>query len=364
VAGFPRAHALGYILPPLRGYAIIFFILLSFGSSPAPCIETQAAEAPLVGRKEPFCGAIGPGRFTVTTSATPTQVQAGDPISFTIRIEAIGSWQHAPLRPALKQKPEYSKFRQRFFVENGQERLSPEQGKWEFDYFLRPKNERVKLIPSLLIVYFRPGLTPAEKGYMTTDAPAISLQVTSRAKVEANEIQGKTERTQPPDRFYDIITGPIVMRNETKTLPNTWVVILLVFCPPALSLGWYVGWRHYNPDAARRTRLQKSKAARQALRALQAVNGKEPRHAARRVAELFEEYLRQRFELTQGPSASSPLNAVIQSGQDRLPTNLAAQAAELFRACDLIQYSPPPIPNGTDLTEKAISLILDVESRP
>src|SRR5207245_6921218 len=119
VAGNPRAHALGYILPPLRGYAVVFPILLSIGSSPATCIDTQTAEAPLVGRKEPFCGAIGPGRFTVTTSATPTKIQAGDPISFTIRIEAIGSWHHAPFRPDLKQKPEYSKFPQRFSVENG-----------------------------------------------------------------------------------------------------------------------------------------------------------------------------------------------------------------------------------------------------
>ncbi len=296
------------------------------------------------------------------TRAIPTKVQAGDPISFTIRIEAIGSWLRAPERPDLKQKPEYSKFRQRFFVENGPERLSTEKGQWEFDYLLRPKNERVKEIPSLLIVYFRPGLTPPEKGFMTTDAPAIPLQVTARAKVEANEIQGNPERTQPPDRLYEIITGPEVLRNETNTLPNMWVVILLVLCPPALSLGWYACWRHYNPDAARRSRLQKSKAARQALRALQVANGDEPGQTARRVAELFEDYLRRRFDLTAGQS--SPKEAILQMGTGRIPFDLTARAAELFRACDLVQYSPAPIPNGEDLTEKAVGLILDMESRP
>src|SRR5713101_7900584 len=47
-------------------------------------------EAPLVGRKEPFCGAIGPGRFQVRTTASPSKLQAGDTILLTIRIQAVG----------------------------------------------------------------------------------------------------------------------------------------------------------------------------------------------------------------------------------------------------------------------------------
>src|SRR5262249_50389373 len=115
-------------------------ILLISICSPAAAFP----EAPLVGRKEPYCGAISQRRFQVSISATPTKLQSGDPILFTIHIQAVGPWLHAPERPDLKQKGEYAKFRDRFFVENAQERLSPDQGSWEFDYSIRPKNELVK----------------------------------------------------------------------------------------------------------------------------------------------------------------------------------------------------------------------------
>lgn len=320
----------------------------------------EPPEAPLVGRKEPFCGAIGPGRFQVRTTATPTQLQAGDPILLTIHIQAVGSWLRAPERPDLKQKMEYSKWRDRFFVENAQERLSPDQRIWEFDYSLRPKNERVKEIPSLVIVYFRPGLTPPEKGFMTTDAPAIPLQVTARAQVNVNDIQGTTEQRRPPARLYEITTGPQVLHREAKSLSNAWLLFLLVISPPTFCFGWYIWYTHQNPDASRRRRLQKSRAARQALRALQAVNGHEPKEEASRVADLFGDYLRHRFDLVavQPP----PREATIRFG--KLPGELTARVAELFRTCDEIRYAPPPISDVGKLKKKAAHLILDLELRP
>src|SRR6266852_6451736 len=174
-------------------FAILFLLFFSLSSLRTQAADPDRPEAPLVGRQEPFCGAIGSGRFKVTTTATPTELQAGDPIRLTIRIESVGSWQRAPERPDLLRKPEYARFRENFHVANDAERLAPQQGKWEFDFSLRPRNERVREIPSLFIVYFRPGLMPPEKGYMMTSAPAIALQVRPRAKVEVNEIRGKIE---------------------------------------------------------------------------------------------------------------------------------------------------------------------------
>src|SRR5438105_15555416 len=87
--------------------------------------SSTGSEAPLVGRKEPFCGAVGSGRFKVSMSASPTSLQAGDPMLLTIRIETVGSWMKAPERPDLVKKPEYRRFRERFHIDNALERPSP-----------------------------------------------------------------------------------------------------------------------------------------------------------------------------------------------------------------------------------------------
>jgi hypothetical protein len=347
---------------PQRIYRLPIAILLpTLFFSPSlwsPAAETP--EAPLVGRKEPFCGAIGSGRFQVTTTATPTKVQAGDPILFSVHIEAVGSWIHAPERPDLKQKAEYSKYRERFHVENAQERLSPDQGKWEFDYSVRPKNERVKEIPSLVIIYFRPGLTPPEKGYMTTSAPAIPLQVTTRAKVNVDEVQGSRKRPQPPDRLYEITTGPQVLLDEMGSLPNGWLLFFLIIAPPIFCISWYLWSRYQNPNEFRRRRVQKSWAARQALRALQEVNGQDPKEKASRVAQLFGDYLRHRFDLI--AIQPTPQETAIPFGKSS--TELAARIAEVFRACDEIRYAPQPNSNAEELEQRAANLILDLEQRP
>src|SRR5439155_15896355 len=173
-------------------------------------------------------------------------------------------------RPDLANKPEYAKFRQQFHIDNGEERASPDRGQWEFDFRLRPKSERVKEVPSLVIVYFRPGFTPPEKGYMTTAAPAISLQVTSRVKVLPSEIRGQSAAREAPGYLYEIVTGPAVLRQEQPPVfPAAWLVVLLSAAPPAISIGWYLVWKRQNPTEARLSRLRKSRAGRQALLALQ-----------------------------------------------------------------------------------------------
>jgi hypothetical protein len=342
-------------------FAILFVLFFSLSSLRAQAAQPDRPEAPLVGRQEPFCGAVGSGRFKVTTTATPTELQAGDPIRLTIRIESVGAWQRAPERPDLLRKPEYARFRENFHVANDAERLAPQQGKWEFDFSLRPRNKRVTEIPSLFIVYFRPGLTPPEKGYMTTSAPAIALQVKARAKVEVNEIQGKIEPAQPPDRLYQIVTGPQVLQRENRSFLHDWLLLLLIVGPPALSVGWFAWYTHRNPDVARRRRLRKSRAGRQALQALQSLHAAEPSEAARRVAGIVAGYLRHRFNLE---DALQPAALGANHGTDKLSSDQRTRLAELLEKCDSVRYAPPPAPSHQRLTSEATELILDWESPP
>ena len=331
-------------------------------------------EGPLVGRKEPFCGAVGSGRFKVGMSANPTSLQAGDPTLLTIRIEAVGRWVKAPERPDLVKKPEYRKFRERFYIENDQERSSPTLGKWEFDFRLRPKSEQVKEIPSLVIVYFRPGFMPPEKGYMATTAPVIPVQVTSRAKVQPSEIQGQSMTSAAPGQLYEIITGPgVLSRDDAVVFPNLWLPCLMTLAPPVFSIGWYLTWKRRNPTQARLRHLRKSRAARQALLALKGVDGavgkpchdsNESKEEACGVARVLAGYLQERLDL----DAVQPTPADITSHLTNkgIPVDLAARTAELFRACDTVRFSPPREQRISlpALRTEAAELVLVLESHP
>jgi hypothetical protein len=356
--GFPLQANLQFAICNLQ-FAILFSIFFLLPSLHVQAANPDSPNAPLVGRPEPFCGAVGAGRFKVSTIATPAELQAGDPIRFTIIIESVGSWQHAPERPDLQKKAEYARFRESFHVVNEGERLAPQQGRWEFDYSLRAKNERVKEIPSLYFVYFRPGLTPPEKGFMTTSGPAISLQVSPRVKVDVNEIQGMPEPVRHPDRLYQIVTGVQVLQRENKSFLNGWLLLVLIVMPPILSLGWLALYWRQNPDAARRHRLQKSRAGRQALHALDSLQAANPHEAARKVEEIVAGYLRHRFDLEVFPPASEANH-----GCEKFSLDQRTRLAELLQECETLQYAPPvPRPSNDRLAREATELILDLESQ-
>jgi hypothetical protein len=346
-------------------FAILSGIFLS--GTPGFVVAADSPEAPLVGRKEPFCGAVGSGRFKVSMSASPKSLQAGDPILLTIRIEALGASTKPPERPNLANKPEYRKFQERFYIDNAQERPTPADGAWEFDFHLRPKSELVKEIPSLVIVYFRPGFTPPEKGYMTTTAPAIPVQVTSRAKVQTSEIQGQSTLQSAPDYLYQIITGPEVLKHESDAVfPNIWVLVLLSLAPPALSIGWFLFWKRRYPNQARMSRLRKSRAARQALLALIATDGAtgQSREAARSVANVLTHYLQERLDL--GDVQTGPADIAFHLSNKGISADLADRTLEIFRACDTVRFSPPH-QQGVSLPvlrAETADLIVALESQP
>src|SRR5262249_20963206 len=105
--------------------ALVAFLVASPPSvlQAKPSAKPGSDEVPLIGRKEPFCGAAGAGRFEVSMRAEPTDLQVGDSLALTVRIRALGSWRLPPQRPDLRRRPEYARFAKQFHVENTGERL-------------------------------------------------------------------------------------------------------------------------------------------------------------------------------------------------------------------------------------------------
>jgi hypothetical protein len=343
------------------------FLLISFLIFSSPLALGGPAKEdfgpPVIGRIEPFCGAVGLERFQVTMQAAPKQLQASDPLTLTIRIRALGSWQRAPGRPDLVQKPEYAKFREAFHIENTGERLNPDQGTWEFDYQLRPKSEKIAKIPPLLVVYFRPGLIPREKGFMTTEAPGIPLQVSPRAKVQASDLRGNVAIAAVPARIYAVVDGERVLRRvKSPGLADPWLLVLLAIAPPAFCLGWYGLWRRLHPDAVGLARRRRSRAAQQALEFLARRGTKQAGLEAFEVGETLAVYLRQRMDFS--PLEPTPAEVARYLEERGFSANLSAQVADFFRACDVARFAPKSSRGSDSFPQTAIGLISRLEEEP
>jgi hypothetical protein len=316
----------------------------------------DAGQPPVANRPDNFQGAVGQ-RFTVTLRATPTAVQAEDPLTLTVRIAGQGNLKTLP-RPNLRQNP---RFARKFRIDDLADRYLPAEQAREFDYRLRPLTAEIKEIPPLRFAYFRPGFIPPEKGYQQTTSNSVPLQVTPRAEVVPNQVQGATQSISYPDTLYQIATGASVLRSEERyVLPSPWALGLLLLVPPGLCAAWYGLWRRRHPDTARQSRQRRSRAARHALKALGARPGTDAREQAARVEAVLTEYLRQRLDWrVEVPTPAEASAVLLQRGTS---PELARAAAQFFAASAAVQFAPGLAENAGCGTDAATRLILALES--
>jgi hypothetical protein len=215
---------------------------------------------PVAFRPADFHGAIG--SLKISMHAQPTKLQAEDSIILTVRINGQGNLGELE-RPNLRKNPAF--FRS-FDVTNLGDRYDADQGAREFDYRLRPRYTSVREIPRLALVYFKPGFTPPEKGYQTTYAAPVPLQVLPRPELSPTQVQGATEAAVP-ESVRQFVSGERVLQQPaTPMFSRSWLVIPLLLAPPLVCLLWCVAAR---PRQHVVRRMQLSRQARKTIKALE-----------------------------------------------------------------------------------------------
>jgi hypothetical protein len=317
---------------------------------PAPAAED---EPPIVGQPAHFSGAVG--RFHLAVSAEPTTVQAEDPLTYTVRLTAEGPVKQPPPRPPLADFPGFA---DNFYIADAgpPEGTHADAHTWEFAYRLKPKSTAVKGVPGFPFVFYRPGLLPPRRGYMTVYAPEVALTVTPREPVEP---PSPARPITAPEAAFALADGDLLRRDGDGGLPGPLVLALALLGSPAGCLAWYFVWRRLYPDAARLARRHRSRAAQEALKSLHGLDGRNPEDQSRRVAAAVADYLRRRLELR--TAEPTPAEAEAHLRGRGVSEKLAGQTADLLRACAAVRFDPEPPPHD-DLAEAATGLILALEA--
>jgi hypothetical protein len=313
--------------------------------------QAEAIDVPVVGQPDYYRDAVGT-RFEVSARCNRSEVHVGQSLTYTVRVQAFGPYWQAPQRPKLDEIPRFSdRFQIARSVSDTADRYLADQAAWEFDFRLEPRSDRVVRIPPLGFSYYRPNPDRQQRGhYLTMFAEEIDL------KVKPVTIK-KTEASKPitaPDFLFQQAVGPGLLHHESLfILPSPGVLVLLLLAPPAAAALWYVVWRRLYPDAAQRARIRQSRAAREALRALEKIvtptpalphheGGKiasaDERTRVVRIAAITAHYLRQRFDLRS--VEPTPAEVVGHLRAIGAPEALIDEAEQFFLTADVARFAP------------------------
>ncbi len=134
----------------------------------SPELHFEVAELPTAGTPENFTGAIG--NFQLTTSASPRQVEIGEPITLTIEIRGKGNFDRVE-SPVFPTNPSWKTYSPTSDYSSKENIYS---GKKQFEQAIVAKSGGLQHIPALSFSFF----DPEKKIYKTTTSEPIPIKIT------------------------------------------------------------------------------------------------------------------------------------------------------------------------------------------
>ena len=310
--------------------------------------ETLTAQSlPLPAENAPpdFDGAVG--NYTMTATAGPTNVVAGDPITVRVQITGRGSLDalNLPAQAAwkgFKAYPPTSKIEttDQFGL----------QGTKTFEQVITPESSDIKELPGFAFSFFDPDA----KQYRTLTQPSMALTVRpggmAPAPVIAASSKFATTDAQPPRQ--DIVhikpRSGTLARIAPPLIQQPW--FLAVQSVPVLAWLAAVGWRKRAESLANNPRLRRQRQVAQVIRAgLAELRG----HATANQSEPFFALLFRLLQEQLGERLDCPASSITEAVLDEKlrPRGVAestlAGLHELFQTCNLARYAP--VTSGQEL---------------
>ena len=284
-----------------------------------------------------FNGAVG--SFSMTVSAGPTNVAAGDPVTVRIQISGRGAFDSLAL-PEQNAWREFKTYPPTSKVDT----TDPLglQGSKTFEQVVVPQSPDIKALPPVSFSFF----DPEQKSYRTLTQPAVPLVVRPGGSTPAPTVAATTRAApdNPPPAQDIVHIKPrlgMVAQIGPPLVQQPWFLALQAV--PVVAWLSAVVWRRRAELLANNPRLRRRRQVAQVIRQgllelRQHATDNQSDDFFATLVRLLQEQLGERLDLP----ASAITEAVI---EERLrprgvPETTLASLRELFQTCNLARYAP------------------------
>jgi hypothetical protein len=284
-----------------------------------------------------FNGAIG--SFTMTLSAGPTNVAAGDPVTVKVQISGRGAFDSLTL-PEQTAWREFKTYPPTTKVETTD--ALGLQGTKTFEQVVVPQSADIKALPAVSFSFF----DPEQKSYRTLVQPAVPLVVRPGGAAPTPTVAASSRPaadTPPPTQDIVHIKPRLgkVAQIAPPLVQRTWFLALQGV--PLLAWLAAVMWRRRADQLANNPRLRRRRQVAQVVRQglvelRQHAAGNKSDDFFATLFRLLQEQLGERLDLP----ASAITEAVIEEHLRPRGVPEATRTAlhELFQTCNLARYAP------------------------
>ena len=323
-------------------------------------IAIEVLPLPSEGRPAGFYGLVGP--YTISTTAKPTKVSVGDPITLTVKVG--GSRYLKPIQwPELER---ISEFASNFRIPSQKSSPVIEGGFKVFTQTIRASNDKVIAIPPIPLAFFDP-----DKGaYQVATSKPIELEVAPTKILTGNDLEGVV--LGPVNREVEAIKKGLSANYEgSDVLRNQGFSPLAAVLSPGYAAIWSLPLvalvlsclvkvvTHTSPEKAalKRRRSAFGRAVRQMKKA--ASVELERRHEL--LASSMKQYVGERFDRMAGSLTPDDCYELIVSATDDIQT--ADKYRETIASCEAARYASVEADVDAREIKRVIELVRRIEKK-
>jgi len=301
------------------------------------------------------------GRYTIASSAVPTQVNVGDPITLTIKIG--GNRYLKPVQwPALEKIPEMAA---NFKIPS--QKASPTiEGGWKvFTQTIRANNDKIDAIPSIPLAFF-----DSDNGrYTVVKTKPIQLEVAPTKILTTADLEG-TDFTPVNKEVEAIKKGLSANYEGFDVLKNQDFALMGALTSPGYMALWGLPlvalvlssllkfFTHASPEktAAKRRRQARGKAVKELKKI---TSSGQQRHEL--LASVMKQYIGERFDKTAGSLTADDCCEVIVTYTADMQT--AGKYKDIIAQCEAARYSSTEADIDSSQIKKVIELVHNIEKK-
>jgi hypothetical protein len=315
---------------------------------------------PQEGKPPEFYGLVG--RYAISASASPTEVNRGDPITLTIKV-GPNKYLKPVQWPALEQIPEMA---QNFKIPSEQSSPTIEKGFKVFTQTIRPNNNDVTRIPPVPLAFF-----DVDKGkYVVAQSEPIELEVAPAKKLTASDLVGPD--MEPVTREVEAIkkglsanyeSGDILTNQSfSVSVAATSFPYAPIWALPLVALltsSLIKIFTHTTPEkvAARRRR----RACAVAVAQLKKIAHDTSHQTHELLTAAMKQYIGRRFDRTAGSLTAQDCYEIIADATKDLQA--AGRYRDVIEQCESARYAAVQADIDSAKINEAIKLIRDIEKK-